>query len=192
MVKIEQKKSIKEEYTLSKGDTISVGNIKVTLTQIIVHRLEKDSVTGLGGDELQADLNVTDGKESKTLFLVSRTGFSSMKTWKEHTFNLDGGDYNKVTLIISKVELGKEFALTEEDSVSIDNIKIKVNEVVNVIEQGKNETWNVSRRYISLNLAKDNKEESISIDEGKSAQWNDYTIQFLRVDGGGAIIKVDK
>ena len=193
MVKIEQKnKPVNEEHTLSKGDVISVGNIKVTLTQISVHRLEINPETGLGGDELQADLKVTYGKESKTLFLISRTGFSSMKTWKEHTFSLDGGDYNKVTLIVSKVELGKEFALTEEDSVLIDNLSIKVNKIVNIMAQDKNETWNISKRHVNLSLIKDNKEETISIYEGKSAQWNDYTIQFLRVDDSGAIIKVDK
>ena len=72
---------MKKEYRVSKGQTIVIGSIKATLKEIGVHRLELDPKTGFGGDELRADFNIVNGKESKGISLSSRPGFSLARTW---------------------------------------------------------------------------------------------------------------
>ena len=97
-----------------------------------------------------------------------------------------------MTLVVDKVGLGKEFAVSEEDSITVDGLKIEVNEVVNVMEQDGKENWNVARRYIAITLKKGKKKGSINMDEGKTGDWNGYKITFVGATDQGTIIKVEK
>ena len=183
---------VKKEYLVSKGQTIVIGSIKATLKEIGVHRLELDPKTGFGGDELRADFSLVNGNESKGISLSDRPGISSMKTWGGYTFQLNGGDYNKVTLIVNKLEFGREFAVSEEDSVIIDGLKLEVKEVIRRMEKDGKGDWKSGKLYANVLLKKDKKEGSIIIDEGKTGDWNGYKITFVGATDQGTIIKAEK
>ena len=182
----------KEEYKFSKGQTVAIGSAKVTLKDIVVKRLPINPETGLGGDELQATFSVSEGKERTDIFLSSRPGSSSMKTMGGYIFGLNGGSYDGVALVVERVEMEKKFAVGEGDSIKVDGLTIEVSEVVNEMKQDKKENWIVAGRYLTVNVKKDKAKASIRIDEGKSEDWNGYTIFFVGTTDQGTVIKVDK